>query len=56
MITNNEINAVKLSATKKDYYQIWNELNEVAVSECMTKEQWEKGKSNIIEKIENHLF
>ena len=30
MITNNEINAVKLSATKKDYYQIWNELIEVA--------------------------
>lgn len=30
MITNNELNAVKFSATKKDYYQIWNELIEVA--------------------------
>lgn len=30
MITNNELNAVQLSATKKDYYQIWNELIEIA--------------------------
>ena len=30
MITNNELNAVTLSATKKDYYQIWNELLEIA--------------------------
>jgi hypothetical protein len=30
MITNKEITAVKLSPTKKDFYQIWNELLEVA--------------------------
>lgn len=30
MITNNEINAVNLSPTKKDFYQIWNELLETA--------------------------
>lgn len=30
MITNKELNAVKLSPTKKDFYQIWNELLETA--------------------------
>lgn len=30
MITNKEINEVNVSATKKDYYQIWNELIELA--------------------------
>ena len=30
MITNKELNEVKLSPTKKDYYQIWNELLELA--------------------------
>ena len=30
MITNNELNEVTLSPTKKDYYQIWNELMELA--------------------------
>ena len=30
MITNQELNAVKLSPTKKDFYQIWNELLDTA--------------------------
>ena len=30
MITNKELNEVTLSPTKKDYYQIWNELMELA--------------------------
>ncbi len=30
MITKQEINAVELSPTKKDFYQMWNELMEVA--------------------------
>ena len=30
MITNKELNEVTLSPTKKDYYQIWNELLELA--------------------------
>lgn len=30
MITNKELNEVNLSPTKKDYYQIWNELMELA--------------------------
>lgn len=30
MYNNTELNAVKLSATKKDFYQIWNELLETA--------------------------
>lgn len=30
MITNKEINEVSLSPTKKDYYQIWNEIIELA--------------------------
>ena len=30
MITNKELNEVSLSPTKKDYYQIWNELIELA--------------------------
>lgn len=30
MITNKELNAVKLSPTKKDFYQIWNELLDTA--------------------------
>ena len=30
MITNKELNEVSLSPTKKDYYQIWNELLELA--------------------------
>ena len=43
---------VYLNGEYKKVYLDKNELNQVAVSECMTKEQWEKGKSNIIEKIE----
>ena len=30
MITNKELNEISLSPTKKDYYQIWNELIELA--------------------------
>jgi hypothetical protein len=30
MITNSELNAVELSPTKKDFYQIWNELLSLA--------------------------
>lgn len=30
MITQEELNAVRLSATKKDFYQIWNELMDLA--------------------------
>lgn len=30
MITNKELNAVRLSPTKKDFYQIWNELLDTA--------------------------
>ena len=30
MITTKELNEVSLSPTKKDYYQIWNELLELA--------------------------
>jgi hypothetical protein len=30
MITEKEISEVSLSPTKKDYYQIWNELMELA--------------------------
>ena len=30
MITNKELNEVNLSPTKKDYYQLWNELMELA--------------------------
>ena len=37
MITKTEINEVSLSPTKKDYYQIWNELMEITSS---LSERW----------------
>lgn len=30
MITNKELSEITLSPTKKDYYQIWNELMDLA--------------------------
>ena len=43
MITNQEINAVKLSATKKDFYQIWNELLDTA---SKLSERWDPASTN----------
>ena len=43
MITNQEINAVKLSATKKDFYQIWNELLDTAGK---LSERWDPASTN----------
>ena len=43
MITNEEINAVKLSATKKDFYQIWNELLTTA---SKISERWDPQSTN----------
>lgn len=43
MITNQEINAVKLSATKKDFYQIWNELLDTA---SKLSERWDPTSTN----------
>ena len=43
MITNSEINAVDLSPTKKDFYQIWNELMEVAGK---LSERWDPTSTN----------
>ncbi len=43
MITQSDINAVNLSATKKDYYQIWNELLEVAKK---LSERWDPTSTN----------
>ena len=43
MITNTELTAVKLSPTKKDYYQIWNELMDVAGK---ISERWDPASTN----------
>ena len=43
MITNQEINAVRLSATKKDFYQIWNELLDTAGK---LSERWDPASTN----------
>ena len=43
MITQDEINAVKLSATKKDFYQIWNELLDTAGK---ISERWDPTSTN----------
>lgn len=43
MITNKELNEVTLSPTKKDYYQIWNELMELAEK---ISERWSPTSTN----------
>lgn len=43
MITNRELNEVTLSPTKKDYYQIWNELMELADK---ISERWSPASTN----------
>lgn len=43
MITNKELNAVKLSPTKKDFYQIWNELLDTAGK---ISERWDPTSTN----------
>ena len=43
MITNTELAAVKLSPTKKDYYQIWNELMDIAGK---ISERWDPSSTN----------
>lgn len=43
MITNKELNTVKLSPTKKDFYQIWNELLEVS---SKISERWDPTSTN----------
>lgn len=43
MITNQELNAIKLSPTKKDFYQIWNELLDVAGK---ISERWDPSSTN----------
>ena len=43
MITNKELNTVKLSPTKKDFYQIWNELIEVS---SKISERWDPTSTN----------
>ncbi len=43
MITDKELNEVNLSATKKDYYQIWNELIELADK---ISERWSPASTN----------
>ena len=43
MITNQELNAVKLSPTKKDFYQIWNELLDTAGK---ISERWDPTSTN----------
>lgn len=43
MITNNELQAVQLSTTKKDFYQIWNELLETAAK---ISERWDPLSTN----------
>lgn len=43
MITNKELNEVTLSTTKKDYYQIWNELIELADK---ISERWSPSSTN----------
>ena len=43
MITNKELNTVKLSPTKKDFYQIWNELLDVS---SKISEWWDPTSTN----------
>ena len=43
MYTNNELSAVELSPTKKDYYQIWNELLDTATK---LSERWSPATTN----------
>jgi len=43
MITKNDLSAVKLSPTKKDYYQVWNELLETAKK---LSERWDPTSTN----------
>lgn len=43
MITNDELSTIELSATKKDFYQIWNELIEVA---SKITERWDPKATN----------
>ena len=43
MYTYNELNAVELSPTKKDYYQVWNELLDVAGK---LSERWDPASTN----------
>jgi hypothetical protein len=43
MITNKELNEVTLSPTKKDYYQLWNELIELADK---ISERWSPASTN----------
>lgn len=43
MITNKELDEVELSPTKKDYYQIWNELMELA---SKISERWSPASTN----------
>lgn len=43
MLTKNEINSIQLSATKKDFYQIWGELTEIADK---LSERWDVSSTN----------
>lgn len=43
MLTKNEINSIQLSATKKDFYQIWGELTEIADK---LSERWDISSTN----------
>jgi hypothetical protein len=43
MYTNNELSAVELSPTKKDYYQVWNELLDTAAK---LSERWNPATTN----------
>ena len=43
MITNKELNTVKLSPTKKDFYQIWNEILDVS---SKISERWDPTSTN----------
>ena len=43
MITEKEIESIQLSATKKDFYQIWNELLETA---SKLSERWDPTSTN----------
>ena len=43
MLTKNEINSIQLSATKKDFYQIWGELAEIADK---LSERWDVSSTN----------
>lgn len=43
MLTKNEVNSIQLSATKKDFYQIWGELTEIADK---LSERWDVSSTN----------